>query len=82
MDLNDGLFCQNGRSGYILKPEFMRSSERGFDPDHPQNHDGYHPLKLTIQVRTWGVFLNTIVANQLATYSSWLLGNNIQSTKP
>ncbi|XP_041937324.1 1-phosphatidylinositol 4,5-bisphosphate phosphodiesterase delta-4 [Alosa alosa] len=50
MDLNDGLFSQNGRCGYVLKPEFMRSSERGFDPDHPQNHNGYQPLKLTIQV--------------------------------
>lgn len=52
MDLNDGLFSQNGRCGYILKPEFMRSAERGFDPDHPQNYDGYQPLKLSIQVRT------------------------------
>ncbi|XP_012684724.2 1-phosphatidylinositol 4,5-bisphosphate phosphodiesterase delta-4 [Clupea harengus] len=50
MDLNDGLFSQNGRCGYILKPEFMRSAERGFDPDHPQNYDGYQPLKLSIQV--------------------------------
>ncbi|XP_062383651.1 1-phosphatidylinositol 4,5-bisphosphate phosphodiesterase delta-4 [Sardina pilchardus] len=50
MDLNDGLFSQNGRCGYVLKPAFMRSSERGFEPDQPQNHTGYQPLKLTIQV--------------------------------
>ena len=24
MDYNDGRFCDNGRSGYILKPDYMR----------------------------------------------------------
>lgn len=81
MDLNDGLFSQNGRCGYILKPDFMRSSERGFDPDHPQSHAAYHPLKLTIQVWTWDVFSMTTVGNLLATYSSWLLGNYILTNK-
>uniref|UniRef100_A0A3B4EEM4 Phosphoinositide phospholipase C n=1 Tax=Pygocentrus nattereri TaxID=42514 RepID=A0A3B4EEM4_PYGNA len=28
MDLNDGLFSQNGRCGYVLKPAFMRSMEK------------------------------------------------------
>ncbi|XP_036396616.1 1-phosphatidylinositol 4,5-bisphosphate phosphodiesterase delta-4-like [Megalops cyprinoides] len=50
MDLNDGMFSQNGRCGYVLKPEFMRSPERRFDPESPQNCDGYHPVSLAIQV--------------------------------
>ncbi|KAM6945687.1 1-phosphatidylinositol 4,5-bisphosphate phosphodiesterase delta-4 [Aplochiton taeniatus] len=50
MDLNDGLFAQNGRCGYVLKPEFMRRSESRFDPETPQNREDYRPLNLTIQV--------------------------------
>ncbi|XP_055021793.1 1-phosphatidylinositol 4,5-bisphosphate phosphodiesterase delta-4 [Boleophthalmus pectinirostris] len=50
MDLNDGLFSQNGGCGYVLKPGFMREAERRFDPDNPQKLDGYQPLTLTIQV--------------------------------
>lgn len=51
MDLNDGLFSQNARCGYVLKPPFMRHTENRFDPEHPQNRDGYTPLTLTIQVQ-------------------------------
>lgn len=51
MDLNDGLFSQNARCGYVLKPLFMRHTENRFDPEHPQNRDGYTPLTLTIQVQ-------------------------------
>ncbi|XP_056157049.1 1-phosphatidylinositol 4,5-bisphosphate phosphodiesterase delta-4 [Lampris incognitus] len=50
MDLNDGLFSQNGHCGYILKPDFMRQGERRFDPEAPQDRDNYQPLSLTIQV--------------------------------
>ncbi|KAK7880567.1 hypothetical protein WMY93_032792 [Mugilogobius chulae] len=50
MDLNDGLFSQNGGCGYVLKPSFMTEAERRFDPDNPQKLDGYQPLILTIQV--------------------------------
>ncbi|KAJ8003621.1 hypothetical protein DPEC_G00150240 [Dallia pectoralis] len=50
MDLNDGLFCQNGFCGYVLKPEYMRRSDKRFDPDVPQNWDGYQPLSFCIQV--------------------------------
>ncbi|KAG7315368.1 hypothetical protein KOW79_021456 [Hemibagrus wyckioides] len=50
MDLNDGLFSQNARCGYVLKPPFMRHTEHRFDPEHPQNRDGYTPLTLTVQV--------------------------------
>jgi len=33
MQLNDGLFRDNGRSGYLLKPACLRAP--GFDPDQP-----------------------------------------------
>ena len=52
MDLNDGLFSQNGNCGYVLKPSFMREAEKGFDPEMPQKHDRYQPVVLTVQVRT------------------------------
>ncbi|KAG7319482.1 hypothetical protein KOW79_016625 [Hemibagrus wyckioides] len=32
MDLNQGLFSQNGQIGYILKPAFLREKESEFDP--------------------------------------------------
>ncbi|KAI5093107.1 phospholipase C, delta 1b isoform X1 [Silurus meridionalis] len=32
MDLNQGLFNQNGQSGYILKPAYLRDKESEFDP--------------------------------------------------
>ncbi|KAK1802407.1 hypothetical protein P4O66_022070 [Electrophorus voltai] len=50
MDLNDGLFGQNGRCGYVLKPLFMRSAEKQFDPEHPQMLDRSGPLTLAVQV--------------------------------
>ncbi|XP_075333325.1 1-phosphatidylinositol 4,5-bisphosphate phosphodiesterase delta-4 isoform X2 [Odontesthes bonariensis] len=50
MDLNDGLFSQNGGCGYVLKPSFMRDKEERFDPEMPQKRDDYHPVILTIQV--------------------------------
>ncbi|XP_029460968.1 1-phosphatidylinositol 4,5-bisphosphate phosphodiesterase delta-4 [Rhinatrema bivittatum] len=50
MDLYDGLFSQNARCGYVLKPSFMRNWETNFNPDHPQDKDGYRPLNLSIQV--------------------------------
>ncbi|KAG7215689.1 hypothetical protein INR49_022044, partial [Caranx melampygus] len=37
MDLNDGLFCQNGRCGYVLKPESLRGADKRFDPEMPRN---------------------------------------------
>lgn len=52
MDLNDGLFSQNGNCGYVLKPSFMTEAEKGFDPETPQKHDRYQPVVLTIQVHT------------------------------
>ncbi|XP_040297204.1 1-phosphatidylinositol 4,5-bisphosphate phosphodiesterase delta-4 isoform X4 [Bufo bufo] len=50
MDLNDGLFQQNGRCGYVLKPLFMRHVDTNFNPDLPQDTAGYFPVNLSIQV--------------------------------
>ncbi|CDQ57295.1 unnamed protein product [Oncorhynchus mykiss] len=49
MDLNDGLFSQNGCCGYVLKPDFMRNDD-SFDPERPQDRNGYTSLRLSIQV--------------------------------
>ncbi|XP_062972827.1 1-phosphatidylinositol 4,5-bisphosphate phosphodiesterase delta-4 [Elgaria multicarinata webbii] len=50
MDLCDGLFSQNGRCGYVLKPSFMRDIETAFSPENPQSRGEGSPLKLIIKV--------------------------------
>ncbi|XP_067682324.1 1-phosphatidylinositol 4,5-bisphosphate phosphodiesterase beta-1-like isoform X2 [Haliotis asinina] len=40
MQLNMGTFEYNGRSGYILKPDFMRRKDRHFDPFAESTVDG------------------------------------------
>uniref|UniRef100_A0A8C0FH45 Phosphoinositide phospholipase C n=1 Tax=Bubo bubo TaxID=30461 RepID=A0A8C0FH45_BUBBB len=52
MDLCDGLFSQNGRCGYVLKPPFMRDKDTLFNPSDPDSWEGPGPTTLTIQV--WG----------------------------
>uniref|UniRef100_A0A3Q2W5U8 Phosphoinositide phospholipase C n=1 Tax=Haplochromis burtoni TaxID=8153 RepID=A0A3Q2W5U8_HAPBU len=37
MDLNDGLFRQNGCCGYVIKPDFMRDGNTQFSPDKPED---------------------------------------------
>ncbi|NWS58945.1 PLCD4 phosphodiesterase, partial [Chunga burmeisteri] len=50
MDLCDGLFSQNGRCGYVLKPPFMRDEETLFNPSDPGSWESPGPTTLTIQV--------------------------------
>ncbi|XP_074684973.1 1-phosphatidylinositol 4,5-bisphosphate phosphodiesterase delta-4 isoform X5 [Strix aluco] len=50
MDLCDGLFSQNGRCGYVLKPPFMRDKDTLFNPSDPDSWEGPGPTTLTIQV--------------------------------
>ncbi|XP_034042745.1 1-phosphatidylinositol 4,5-bisphosphate phosphodiesterase delta-4 [Thalassophryne amazonica] len=50
MDLNDGLFRQNGYCGYVLKPDFMRDGNTRFSPEKPEERQHYKPLRLSIQV--------------------------------
>ncbi|XP_020488832.2 1-phosphatidylinositol 4,5-bisphosphate phosphodiesterase delta-4 [Labrus bergylta] len=49
MDLNDGLFRQNGCCGFVLKPLFMRDANTLFSPEKPEERQG-KPLRLSIQV--------------------------------
>ncbi|NXX83096.1 PLCD4 phosphodiesterase, partial [Urocolius indicus] len=50
MDLCDGLFSQNGRCGYVLKPPFMRDEETLFNPSDLSSREVPGPITLTIQV--------------------------------
>ena len=51
MMLNLGIFEYNGRSGYILKPDFMRRSDRHFDPFAESTVDGIVANKVELKVR-------------------------------
>ena len=50
MMLNLGIFEYNGRSGYILKPDFMRRKDRHFDPFAESTVDGIIAGTVTIKV--------------------------------
>lgn len=50
MQLNLGLFEYNGRSGYLLKPDFMRRADRKFDPFCESIVDGIIAGRVKIQV--------------------------------
>ncbi|XP_075789088.1 1-phosphatidylinositol 4,5-bisphosphate phosphodiesterase delta-4 isoform X2 [Pelodiscus sinensis] len=50
MDLSDGLFRQNGRCGYVLKPAFLRDEGTTFDPADSRSWAGGGPWSLEIQV--------------------------------
>ncbi|XP_042199296.1 1-phosphatidylinositol 4,5-bisphosphate phosphodiesterase delta-3-like isoform X2 [Callorhinchus milii] len=52
MDLNEGRFRQNGRCGYVLKPDFMRSSDSAFSPTKPVPGAGLDRRQLVIDVIT------------------------------
>ena len=55
MMLNLGIFEYNGRSGYILKPDFMRRKDRHFDPFAESTVDCIIAGTVTIKVGlvTW-----------------------------
>ncbi|CAH1778916.1 unnamed protein product [Owenia fusiformis] len=49
MQINEGRFIQNGRSGYILKPEFLR--REGFDPFDKNSLDGdVEPVTVSLTI--------------------------------
>ncbi|XP_056138285.1 1-phosphatidylinositol 4,5-bisphosphate phosphodiesterase zeta-1-like [Lampris incognitus] len=48
MDLNNGRFQDNGRCGYVLKPEMLRSSQSSFDPSCCEPSPG--PAQLLLKV--------------------------------
>ena len=49
MQLNQGKFEFNGTSGYLLKPEFMRRSDKTFDP-FAEGVDGVITAQCSVQV--------------------------------
>lgn len=52
MQLNEGRFMQNGKCGYILRPEFQNSPD--YDPGNPLTLPNPRPLNLSIRVRRAG----------------------------
>lgn len=50
MQFNLGIFEYNGRTGYILKPDFMRRRDRHFDPFAESTVDGIIAGTLSIKV--------------------------------
>lgn len=52
MQLNQGKFEYNGNCGYILKPEFMRRSDKSFDPFAETPVDGIIAAQCEVTVGT------------------------------
>ncbi|XP_033914979.3 1-phosphatidylinositol 4,5-bisphosphate phosphodiesterase delta-1 isoform X1 [Acipenser ruthenus] len=50
MDLNQGKFQQNGFSGYILKPRFMRDGQTQFNPTSITQGEWLTPKKLHVMI--------------------------------
>lgn len=50
MQLNLFMFEYNGRSGYRLKPEFMRRPDKHFDPFTENTVDGIVANTLSVKV--------------------------------
>lgn len=50
MQLNLGMYEYNGKSGYRLKPEFMRRPDKNFDPFTESTVDGIVANTLSIKV--------------------------------
>jgi phosphatidylinositol phospholipase C gamma-1 len=48
MQLNQGKFLQNGKCGYVLRPEFMMRDD--FDPYENKPLEGVEPLTLNIRI--------------------------------
>ncbi|XP_016090391.1 1-phosphatidylinositol 4,5-bisphosphate phosphodiesterase beta-1-like [Sinocyclocheilus grahami] len=51
MQLNLGMYEYNGKSGYRLKPEFMRRPDKHFDPFTESTVDGIIANTLSVKVR-------------------------------
>ncbi|EMP25772.1 1-phosphatidylinositol-4,5-bisphosphate phosphodiesterase beta-3 [Chelonia mydas] len=55
MQLNLGMFEYNRRSGYLLKPEFMRREDKPFDPFTENIVDGIVANMVKVKVRAGGL---------------------------
>jgi len=52
MQINMGMYEYNGKSGYRLKPEFMRRPDKHFDPFTESIVDGIVANTLSVKVCT------------------------------
>lgn len=60
MQLNLGIFEFNNRSGYLLKPDFMRRPDRRFDPFAESTVDGIIAGTVSVKVGSvTTVFVNS-----------------------
>lgn len=66
MDLQTGKFLDNGGSGYVLKPDFLRDNKSKFNPNKAPIDS--NPITLTIRVRLrtfsftlFGYYISSIV---------------------
>lgn len=50
MQLNQGKFEYNGGCGYLLKPDFMRRTDRTFDPFAESPVDGVIAAQVAVSV--------------------------------
>eukprot|EP00298_Acanthocystis_sp_HF-20_P017587 c21781_g2_i4.p1 GENE.c21781_g2_i4~~c21781_g2_i4.p1 ORF type:complete len:1195 (-),score=423.79 c21781_g2_i4:71-3343(-) len=48
MQLNDAFFQQNGKTGYVCKPDFLCDPERPFNFLQPEKDKRLHPIRLKI----------------------------------
>lgn len=53
MQINMGMYEYNGKSGYRLKPEFMRRPDKHFDPFTEGIVDGIVANTLSVKVCTF-----------------------------
>lgn len=58
MQLNLGIFEYNGKCGYRLKPEFMRRTDKQFDPFTQSTVDGIVAHTLSVKVSDGLRFVN------------------------
>uniref|UniRef100_H3AZ25 1-phosphatidylinositol 4,5-bisphosphate phosphodiesterase n=1 Tax=Latimeria chalumnae TaxID=7897 RepID=H3AZ25_LATCH len=72
MQLNMGVFDYNGRSGYILKPEFMRRMDKQFDPFTESIVDGIVANKLTVKFNSNQLLKPLQVRTSLIILFHWL----------
>ena len=65
MWLNEGRFLDNGKCGYILKPEFFRTPGATFDPNMTQHPSGKN-MKFSVEVRQWIPSLSSPLSSVLS----------------
>lgn len=66
MQLNMGVFEYNGRSGYLLKPEFMRRTDKHFDPFTENIVDGI--VANTVKIRVSAQLFNCLFKGDVCKY--------------